>query len=405
MILFDMTMKKIYVVITTFLCISCIEKSLLPVIQDISINNIECKAINTADAAMKEFYNQTKSSIRYNEEIQIIPFIKNNGDTLGVAVDYGTDNGFVYLSPDCNTVLAISDNSDFEKAIEIPAFNNMINNISLINQFPIKDPTLTPITYVVRDTSITTVSPMVQVEWHQHAPFNLYALNEIDKLAGCTPIAIAQVMSYYRYPEYLPLTFQGASTSNLYLDWDEMIENEYYHGENCAECIQKANLLRQIAEICHANYNPSSTGAWPRVEYLNRLGYTGTEYDDFAIYPITSSLENSNPCIICGFDSDSGHTWVIDGYKRIIYTEVTYELHGMGDVETDRVEYRDVYLHFNMGWGDANLTTFCLADRYVSAQGTHIYGGAIEDHSVTIFSDPQYTDVRLLVTGVKPINQ
>lgn len=382
------------------------KKAELPVLHDISISSIECRAINVADVAMHEFYNQTKSSNKgENDKMQVKPFMKNNRDTLGIVVDYGSDNGFVYLSKDCNSVLAISDNSDFETVIQIPAFYGMINDISLTSQFPIKDPTPLPVTYIDRDTLVTMVSPMLQVEWHQHAPFNLYALNTIDKLAGCTPIAIAQVMSYYKYPESLSLTFQGASTSNIYLDWNEMIANDYYHSENCSECIQKANLLRQIAEVCHADYKPSATGAWPYVEYLNDLGYTGTEYDDFTIYPILSSLDDSNPCIISGFDSDSGHTWVIDGYKRLDYTEVTYELHGTGSIETDRLERRDIYLHFNLGWGDANLSTFCLSDRYETAHGTHVYGGSYEDHSITIFSDPDYTDVRLLVTGVKPINQ
>ena len=398
------TMKHLCICLIIFLCVSCIEKPFYYYHEEPSCD-IECKARNVANDAMNKFYNKTKASIEYNESPDVMPFLNDDGDTLGVSVNYGPGNGFVYLSRDCNSVLVISDNSDFETSIEIPAFNRMINDVSSQYQFPLIDPTPVPVTRVDRDTVVTTVSPMVRVGWHQRSPFNLLALNDSNKVAGCTPIAIAQVMSYYRYPESIPLTFQGASEPTLFLDWDTMISNTGYHGEYCLECMQKAKLLRQIAEICDADYKPSATGAWPYVEYLNILGYTGTEYNDFIINPIISSLDNSNPCIISGFNSSNGHTWVIDGYKREKFTEVTYEYHGLNLIETNRFERINTYFHFNLGWGNANLSVFCLSDVYEYVQGPLVYGGSSESHPVTIFSDPNYTDVRLLVTGVKPINQ
>lgn len=394
-------MKKFaLILIFIFLSFSCTEL--------IDFSEIECKISETynpklaANVAMKAFYPFTRSS-RSQECEEVFPYIDDNGDTLAVVVDYGLNNGFVILTKDCNKVLLLSDDSDYQEILGLPSVSLMLKEVAEASNFPIIDPSPTPVSYMVRDTSVQYTPPMIQVGWHQGSPYNLYAINPEQKFAGCTPVAIALVMSYYEFPNVISLSFDNAPVSTLELNWNSMKAGVGYHGELCTECLQKAGLLRQIGEMCDADYLLDGTFAWPYVEYLNDMYYTGVEYDEFILAPIVASLSNHKPCIISGFNDEAGHTWVIDGYRRINYTEITYELKGLGAVETDRLERRETYLHFNLG-RMTNNSFFCLSDVFETASGTHVYGGSYTHHPISIFDSPSYTDVELLVTDVEPIN-
>ena len=92
------------------------------------------------------------------------------------------------------------------------------------------------------------------------------------------PIAIAQVMSYYKYPEILQLTYPEATENEINLDWDSMID----HNEDCISCIQCAQLLREIGYKCNSTYNDMSTSTATNLSQIQKFGYTGNEYSDFS---------------------------------------------------------------------------------------------------------------------------
>lgn len=353
--------------------------------------------------ALEEFYPGTRSSGFATAFIE--PLFNRVGDTVAISV-YSKTNGFVVLSADLSDIILVSQ-SNFNNAVESGFVDNIVNSYSSLYSAPLKPdlPIPPPITgtRVERDTSITEIGPMVSVLWHQNEPFNRYATNEGQKLAGCTPVAIAQVMSYYEYPTSISLSFSGAPYSDISLNWPAMISSNGDHGNSCGECMQKACLLRQIGKICHANYNENSTNAWPRSRYLDELGYYGDEYDNYDLGKITSSLDNNYPCIISAFNSEAGHTWVIDGYKRETHTTIFYETGLLGEIETDRTVSLKIFLHFNYGWR-GHVDAYCIALHREYGSGSHIYGGSYDYYPVSMFTPKDgYTDVQMLVTNIHPI--
>lgn len=401
-------MRKIYLsILFPLLLISCEKKQFYEMQYQANCTVLTRDIEDIAYRAMTHYYPKTKGMSIYDETVY--PYCTEEGDTIAIVVDYGKGHGFVALSPDLETIYAVSDRTDFNSSPNMELFQALIMGIAANSHFPINPGIPIPPTSVeyVRDTVINEVNPMVHVHWHQHAPFNWYADNSQTKLAGCTPVAIAQIMSYYRYPETIDLTFPGASYTSINLDWDEMINNEGSHGTSCPECTQKANLLRQIGKICHASYSSNSTGAWPRVSYLNELGYTGNQSSSYSLSSIISSIDDRMPCIISAFSNDAGHSWVIDGYERTHYSCTTYEVGLLGRVQTDIVETEELRLHFNMGWLDNSCDTYYLALKHEWGSGSHIAGGSYDYYPVTMYETPEghpYTDVDMLVTNIHPID-
>ena len=56
------------------------------------------------------------------------------------------------------------------------------------------------------------IVPLLESSWHQEAPFNNYIPNHMK--AGCGPIAVAQILNYYKAPT------QGFGHVTLYNDLD-----------------------------------------------------------------------------------------------------------------------------------------------------------------------------------------
>ena len=259
----------------------------------------------------------------------------------------------------------------------------------------------TMLTLPVSVSTDTLMAPMVKVKWHQGAPFNMYAPNSV---AGCTPIAIAQVMSYYKYPNELDITYPNATTRHTNLDWNDIIDHTGSHGDNCSICVQCGLLTRQIGHYCRASYAIGKTVAAPYVEFIRDLGYFGIHYDDYAFQPIIESINNNHPCIISGFRGNSGHTWIIDGYYERTTISNTYMVSGL-----TRELYRvtkdiDTYFHFNYGWGDGS-EVYVLSNRIRHTSDEPFSGdGDVITNPITIF-DNGFNDIMILVTNLKPLEE
>lgn len=124
------------------------------------------------------------------------------------------------------------------------------------------------------------VPDLINISWHQNAPFNKYCRTVFDEPApaGCAAIAVAQAMAYYRYPSELNITFPG-SVNNVTLSWDEMIHHTKLD-LNCLFCEQNALLTREIGKRIHMIYSPkeSITSLEAITENISTLGYTGDSF-------------------------------------------------------------------------------------------------------------------------------
>ena len=86
-----------------------------------------------------------------------------------------------------------------------------------------------------KERSQKGVSPLVNLEWDQHYPYNYYCPGSgyNHAYAGCLADAMAMVMKYWNWPDhgqgshsYTPQNFPGqpqsADFENTYYDWDNM---------------------------------------------------------------------------------------------------------------------------------------------------------------------------------------
>lgn len=200
------------------------------------------------------------------------------------------------------------------------------------------------------------VGPFLKTKWGQNLPpFN--DSTEYNYPAGCTVIAVAQIMAFEEYAN--TMDFNGVTC-----DWDDMktvytYPNYNYSGSTAGK-IQVANFIKELGSEnnCDITYGPdgSSSTDWKARRTLNNYGYSVT------ITPLTPSLNfthnmhskvrtqlfSGHPVYVGGMRNiTDGHAWVIDGYFAGLY-------------------------HINWGWrgrndGYFNAGIFSIADRVSTA--------------------------------------
>jgi hypothetical protein bfra3_23100 len=190
------------------------------------------------------------------------------------------------------------------------------------------------------------IPTMLNTEWHQNPPFGEYADN---KIAGCTVIAGAQIMNYYRYPTYY--------------NWDAMPLNEY----------KNSTLYQFIRDVCDkfdVEYKQNATSSnIKKVEKgLEEFGFRVEAKKEYAgnlvrtlKIPIYERGENS---------AGDGHAWVVDGYheRDIVYYFTVEYLRGSNGsyyYERDKTKYLAggnpspaiiASQHYNWGWANEGTT-------------------------------------------------
>lgn len=189
------------------------------------------------------------------------------------------------------------------------------------------------------------VNPLVEVLWHQNSPYNNLCpfINGLQAVAGCAPIAIAQIMSYHEWPTNL---------NGITFDWESIKAGQQVVDGEDVEAV--SNLVREIGRVAGTTYgSTSSTQTSQIIPTFQHFGYTTSSLryfsNDLAIY----SLENQQPIYTRGNKPNGGgHGWVVDGYyhyKDLIYyynTFPPYSLH------TTICTNSYTYFHCNWGWGD-----------------------------------------------------
>lgn len=206
-------------------------------------------------------------------------------------------------------------------------------------------------------TTSTIYPNKLRTKWGQGHPYNMYCftLDGKQAKAGCVPVAIGQVLSYYSYPQ----TINGYT-----LDWNHL-HFEYPSNINQAE--QSARLLRELGTLTGATYGESETGAYHKMirPHLTEWGY---EYmvsdpdkvsDTFSEIMMIHNLYEYGPAIVSGSSYDdngvriSGHCWVIDG----------------AIAQTGYSTYRFLY-HCNWGWNGSKNGYF-LATAFDPYEGKY----------------------------------
>lgn len=382
-----------YLVSLLFLMVSC-ENEIRPIRSVESVFSLYAEA----EQAYQLFYPETKSESHFFDTSE---YIWCDGDTIGISFFSKNQDGFIILDSESKMPIIASDNS-YMKFASSPLFQEIVENHGIVSKFNLDVPVESTI---IERTSVvdTTMPPLITTCWHQQYPFNIYAPAVANKKAGCTPVAIAQIMAYFRYPSLISLTFPDAPRDFLECSWDLQANHASFHDHDCIYCNNNGLLLREIGQLCHAVYSSGGTAAWPHVRYLECLGYTGSESSSFDYTEIMDSLSTGYPSILCGYDdNNNGHTWVVDGYNTQTITEITYFVSKKSRREFCRTIYVGTCLHFNYGWGEGT-DYYALTHQMAYHSGADVIdGGVVISQTVSSFNY-LHNDVRLQVAGVHPI--
>lgn len=311
-------------------------------------------------------------------------------DTVLYLLNY--DKGFALLGADKRLarIYAISNEGElhfsdttFNKplAIVLNGINeNIINTLIAANSPYSKPLRILPDGYEAKLVLYKKVDPILWPyvrTWSQDAPYNKYCFTAdgVQAVAGCSPLAIAQIMSYYSWPQTI---------GNTYLPWRSMKK------KGADDKI--ATLIRYLgnADLLNSQYGIKETvtklNAQKRT--FEALGYNCDEYTTYfdpyyAIQWLSGTLESNlnqrGPVLMYGLSSgkSTGHNWVIDGYLlNDIYTRRA----GSTD-ESAWVKYAHDFelFHCVWGWGGKSNGYYCFSSKYAFS-GKPIFTGVPDDN-------------------------
>lgn len=201
----------------------------------------------------------------------------------------------------------------------------------------------------------TVVEPLIKSTWGQHEPFNfrIPIVNGEHAAVGCGPLAMAQIMYYWKYP----VECSGVSDYYIYnssvgsmpalpattFDWANMLDtytvynpatNTYSPGTYTDVQVNAvANLCLYCGQACKTRYGSSSGSGsytYDQRDAFGKLGFQ-SDYQLVGIDPswycsnsnkytqdewcalICSELEAGRPIPYHNSDFIDGHAWVLDG--------------------------------------------------------------------------------------------
>ena len=224
------------------------------------------------------------------------------------------------------------------------------------------------------------IAPMVPCVWKQGSPYNMYCpdIAGVHAVAGCVPIAQAQIMRYWNFPKramgyesYFEPPYGILSTSFHTYDWANMFDT--LRTTTTEE--QKQNVAHLIADIGisgHSDYGPGETEGsfvlWTHfqynpdsVRYEIKKNYTSAQWNAMVL----EELRKGRPLLYVGMTLNSGHVFVVDGYK--------YNEDNGGDM-----------FHFNMGWGGLANGYYYLDSANFGFTSQGAYLGLEPDSSIAI---------------------
>ncbi|MDR2584323.1 MAG: C10 family peptidase [Fibromonadaceae bacterium] len=229
------------------------------------------------------------------------------------------------------------------------------------------------------------VYPLVHVEWDQVAPFNnslkdknCYGkgtANNGKVKVGCVAVAVAQIMSYWKYPAKIGKYSFDWAELNKYtgnrnpLSYRDMAQTHIDKADNSIKS-QVANLMMLISNGVGMDYGckESTANKFSGPSFLLANGFslesniyavgTGAALIGYDPKKAIASIKREEPLIVRGCDKKTDyklfglihiytnytgcHQWVIDGY---IPRRTTVKI---GNISTS---YDSDYIHNNWGWG------------------------------------------------------
>lgn len=331
-------------------------------------------------------------------DIVSFPGSSNNEHPLIYVFNAGTNNGFVLIAGDDNSVpvLGYSITGSFDKDNMPPNFRKWIEGYRqelehiIANNIEAAPETKDQWAKLIQGSSTenkstNAVNPLVSTTWNQSPYYN--ALCPGGSVTGCVATAMAQIMNFWEHPvqgsgfhsynedDYGTLSANFGGTT---YQWSSMPNN--VSSPNSAV----ATLMYHCGVSVDMNYSPQSSGAYvissqspvthcSEYAFTTYFGYDnsvqGKERANYSssswIQLLKTELNAGRPIEYAGFGTGGGHAFVCDGYDN------------------------NDYFHFNWGWGGA-YDGYFLVDA-LNPSGTGTGGGT-----------GGYNSYQQVVIGIKP---
>jgi hypothetical protein len=363
-------MKKYFLLVAILALASCqdayLENEVRSTVSHSVYDSAEQDAIQIASSAAAVFFDQSRSVRTITSAKAVTPIYSSSysrvegEEPIIYAVDYDDNQGFAIISAKNTTdqLLGVFESGSYEEAMENRSFEYYIESASNYVQLGVilGDTIPEPYALQIRENTSKAKSPKIKVRWGQGYPYGMYCPN---KVAGCSNTAMAQIMSYYKYPTTLELTYEGAASDSIMLDWDVILKHKKSTSNNESDTtccgsskahIMIASLLRELGNRAYSDYtadNSTVTFNFVLQQVLTDLGYTvsssssyyaGVEYDTL----------DSGLLLTIGNDKrdETGHTWVVDGYRFISMFMVDKKTGAI----VKALNSSPHYAHVNWGW-------------------------------------------------------
>jgi Peptidase C10 family/Spi protease inhibitor len=179
--------------------------------------------------------------------------------------------------------------------------------------------------------------PYTKTTWNQsggHPAHTYNVLAHNNALAGCGPVAMGQLMAFFRYPATYTNPFYPGTTRSIVWGIIPNAESNY----------ATADLLRNIADASYVKWGGPGQETTTNIRNMekalrNHFGYKHvTYYESYKSSDLLMQLNSGIPVLLDGdaTKGPGGHVWVCDGYKKINSNCATSEIY---------------YWHMNWGWG------------------------------------------------------
>lgn len=213
--------------------------------------------------------------------------------------------------------------------------------------------------------------PMVKSLWHQDAPYNIMIPN--GKSASCGPIAVAQILNYYKAPHHgfghVTLYDNDLDYSSTSIDYNNIL-NEYRSGSyNQTQADAVANLIWHV-------------GAAMTLKYSTATGTPGTE-NNRMVWGIQKYLHISQNCRFRLRKFYSTEQWMkmldeqLEAGRPVYYRGRAFRYNsgsdGIGHIFVVDGKNSEGLYHINFGHGSTQQNKFASLD--VINQSTSIYPG------------------------------
>jgi len=297
---------------------------------------------------------QVKKSVRYQ---QIPVYI------LNYKTQSNQPAGFVIKASDSrieNLTLAFSDEgqfSGFDKLEEADGgyFKERIGAyiFSTIEQIPISEEMEKRVNAVY---TLTYKAPLLKVTWDQTiSPYNNYSpvcSGQTKMPAGCSAIALAQIMTYYKWPEkgYYTRKTTGQAIPVTYNYWNEITQTanatnltNSQHREHVANLCAEAGYWLRTDYKCDA----SSAGNYNVIGTLRKMGYKDMI--------LRAAMDRNYDFVYIWDDIMAGRPVFMATTARIFNNGMkskshAYVVDGIQTVQANNKYGRDFYIHVNFGW-------------------------------------------------------